>query len=194
MLRILCAAVMAFALSSPALARHRAHHHFHRVGKMMVSRGIAENSLTSHDTDKRMFLSFGEATSARSARHARSSVEYDAGFSGTQVITVARSYLGMGAVFGRSRLWCARFMNFVLARVGYRGTGSDMAKSFLKLPRTSPHVGAIAVLGRHGGGHVGVVTGFDGRGNPIIISGNHGHHVAEARYPKQRVLAYVTAG
>jgi len=46
-------------------------------------------------------------------------------------------------------------------------------------------------FGRHCGGHVGVVSGFDRSGNPIIISGNHGHRVAEAVYPGRRVYAYV---
>lgn len=41
------------------------------------------------------------------------------------------------------------------------------------------------------GGHVGVVSGIDKSGNPIIISGNHGHRVGEAAYPRGRVIAYV---
>ena len=44
---------------------------------------------------------------------------------------------------------------------------------------SGPQVGAIAVMGRHGGGHVGVVTGVDPSGNPIIVSGNHNNTVAE---------------
>ena len=34
------------------------------------------------------------------------------------------------------------------------------------------------------GGHVGVVSGIDASGNPIIISGNHGRRVAEAVYSR----------
>jgi len=41
------------------------------------------------------------------------------------------------------------------------------------------------------GGHVGVVSGVDPHGNPIIISGNHGRKVGEAIYPRSRVIAYV---
>ena len=48
----------------------------------------------------------------------------------------------------------------------------------------APQVGAIAVMGRHGGGHVGVVSGIDANGNPIIVSGNHNHTVAESVYPR----------
>jgi hypothetical protein len=46
-------------------------------------------------------------------------------------------------------------------------------------------------MGRHGGGHVGVVTGVDASGDPIILSGNHNHTVAEAVYPRGRIYAYV---
>ncbi len=44
---------------------------------------------------------------------------------------------------------------------------------------------------RRGGGHVGVVAGIDPNGNPIIISGNHNHTVAESVYPRHRIVAYV---
>jgi uncharacterized protein (TIGR02594 family) len=111
---------------------------------------------------------------------------------GVDLVALARSQLGNGAIYGRHTRWCARFVNWLLEHAGYRGTGSDAARSFLRLPRTSPQVGAIAVLYRKGGGHVGVVTGFDRRGNPVLISGNHGRRgVCEATYPHSRVLAYV---
>jgi uncharacterized protein (TIGR02594 family) len=84
-------------------------------------------------------------------------------------------------------------MNMVLKRAGHRGTGSDMARSFAHYGRrvSGPQVGAIAVMGRRGGSHVGVVSGIDRRGNPIIVSGNHGHRVAESVYPRGRIHAYV---
>jgi uncharacterized protein (TIGR02594 family) len=111
---------------------------------------------------------------------------------GDRLVMIAQSQLGNGAIYGRATLWCGRFMNWALARAGYSGTGSDMAKSFLSFPHTTPHVGAIAVFNRGGKyGHVGIVTGFDAEGNPIIISGNHGHRVARGVYPRRRVLAYV---
>lgn len=146
---------------------------------------------------------FGTASEAK-VRHAHGhrhqqirtvvTASHDFGAEGS-LVSLARSQLGAGAVYGRRSLWCARFMNWTLAHAGYRGTGSDLAKSFLKLPHTSAHVGAIAVLGRGRNGrsgHVGIVTGFDGNGNPIIVSGNHGHRVGDGVYPRQRVLAYVS--
>ena len=38
---------------------------------------------------------------------------------------------------------------------------------------------------------IGIVSGIDPKGNPIVISGNHGHRVAEATYSRGRVYAYV---
>jgi hypothetical protein len=50
----------------------------------------------------------------------------------------------------------------------------------------------IAVLTRRGGGHVGIVTGVDRNGNPILIAGNNGRRqVGISVYPKRRVIAYV---
>jgi len=72
------------------------------------------------------------------------------------------------------------------------GTHSDLAFSFAHYGHevSGPEVGAIAVMGRRGGGHVGIVTGTDGHGNPIIVSGNHGNRVREAVYPRHRIITF----
>jgi uncharacterized protein (TIGR02594 family) len=91
-------------------------------------------------------------------------------------------------------LWCADFMNLVLRKSGLNATGSRAALSYLKYGTKidEPRVGAIAIFSRgKNSGHIGIVHGTDGAGNPIIVSGNHNHKVAEAVYPKSRVLAYV---
>ncbi|MGH6725512.1 MAG: TIGR02594 family protein [Pseudolabrys sp.] len=109
------------------------------------------------------------------------------------LVREARKYMGTNPT-ARSRLWCATFMNLVLARLGYAGTNSDAALSFTEYGHRvpEPEIGAIAVLSRgRRGGHVGVVSGVDAHGNPIIISGNHGHRVGEGVYPRTRVVAYV---
>jgi len=112
---------------------------------------------------------------------------------GSDLVSEARRYLG-GNPTGRGSLWCARFMNLVLEHTGHRGTGSDMANSFASYGHrvSGPQVGAIAVMGRRGGGHVGIITGIDARGNPIMISGNNGNRVREAPVSRGRIYAYVT--
>jgi uncharacterized protein (TIGR02594 family) len=84
-------------------------------------------------------------------------------------------------------------MNMVLQRSGHSGTGSDMARSFANYGQrvSGPQVGAIAVMGRRGGGHVGVVSGIDASGNPILVSGNNRNRVVEAPISRGRIYAYV---
>jgi len=114
------------------------------------------------------------------------------GFGSSNVVAEARRYIG-GNPTGRGSLWCARFMNMVLQHSGHRGTGSDMASSFASYGQrvSGPQVGAIAVMGRRGGGHVGIITGIDAQGNPIMISGNNGNRVREAPISRGRIYAYV---
>ena len=110
----------------------------------------------------------------------------------SNIVAEARRYLG-GNPTDRASLWCARFMNMVLQHSGYRGTGSDLARSFASYGQrvSGPEVGAIAVMGRRGGGHVGIITGIDAAGNPIMISGNNGNRVREAPISRGRIYAYV---
>ena len=127
------------------------------------------------------------ATSSTSGGMATSS-----GFGSSNVVAEARRYLG-GNPTGRGRLWCARFMNMVLERTGLHGTGSDLARSFASYGQrvSGPQIGAIAVMGRRGGGHVGVVSGIDAGGNPIVVSGNNGNRVRETPVSRGRIYAYV---
>jgi uncharacterized protein (TIGR02594 family) len=122
-----------------------------------------------------------------------SALRHRPAFGWPALVTEARKYIGTNPT-KRSKLWCATFMNMVLARVGYPGTGSDAARSFASYGRRihEPKIGAIAVLTRgKNGGHVGIVTGLDKQGNPIILSGNHGRKVGIGVYPRRRVVAYV---
>jgi len=114
------------------------------------------------------------------------------GFGSSNVVAEARRYIG-GNPTSRATLWCARFMNMVLQRTGFQGTGSDAARSFASYGQrvSGPQVGAIAVMARRGGGHVGIVSGIDAAGNPILISGNNRNRVVEAPISRRRVYAYV---
>lgn len=112
-------------------------------------------------------------------------------FGSGDLITDARRYIGTNPT-GRRSLWCGAFMDMVLKQTGHKG-GGNLARAYAKYGRriSGPQVGAIAVMARKGGGHVGVVSGIDASGNPIIISGNHNHTVAESVYPRSRIYAYV---
>lgn len=99
-----------------------------------------------------------------------------------------RAVVAQESFGGASRLWCSDFANMITGG----GTGSRVARSWLTKPRISPQVGAMVVTSRRGGGHVGIVSGFTANGDPIVISGNHGHRVGEGVYPRSRIIAYVS--
>jgi uncharacterized protein (TIGR02594 family) len=167
-----------------ARLRHAAHaSRWERGVAQMQARGLAD-AHASVATD----ASVGPNATVTPAGGAMAS-----SFTSSNVVAEARKYLG-GNPTGRGSLWCARFMNMVLQHSGYRGTGSDMANSFAKYGQrvSGPQVGAIAVMTRgRRGGHVGIITGIDAKGNPIMISGNNGNRVREAPVSRGRIYAYV---
>ncbi|MBV6486932.1 MAG: hypothetical protein GHHEDOFH_00869 [Pseudorhodoplanes sp.] len=111
--------------------------------------------------------------------------------SGGDLIARALADIGKTAyeVGVRPTLWCAAWLNKVLGG----GTGSDLARSYVTYGRRAAPgcIGCIAVLTRgKEGGHVGIVTGYDRSGNPILISGNHNRRVGAGTYPRARVIAW----
>jgi uncharacterized protein (TIGR02594 family) len=209
--------VAAVAISSPAFARshhgayrtvhagHAVHHvrrhfaaHIRRhyaihVGHHYAFRGyhhVIRTARVPHELAVRRLRRFAVAHPNLAPDTASNTAPMSGG--GSSLVMEARHYLG-GNPTGRGSLWCARFMNMVLQHTGHRGTGSDMASSFASYGHhiSGPQVGAIAVMGRRGGGHVGIITGIDARGNPIMISGNNGNRVREAPISRGRIYAYV---
>lgn len=201
-LAIVFAAIAAFV--SPASARphhrhsaerhgyvhHARHHHyrhhargsrFERSAAKLQASGFADTQ-ASYDPNTNVG---GMANNGMAA---------GGGFGGgSGLVSEARRYIG-GNPTGRGSLWCARFMNMVLQHTGHQGTGSDMASSFARYGTrvSGPQVGAIAVMSRgRRGGHVGIITGIDAQGNPIMISGNNGNRVREAPISRGRIYAYV---
>jgi uncharacterized protein (TIGR02594 family) len=150
-----------------------------------------------------MYLPVDQVTPARSARTASKRARRAAtgaakvepvaakAFASSDLVSEARRYLG-GNPTGRGSEWCGAFMDMVLKRTGRKG-GGNLASAYAKYGTrvAGPQIGAIAVMPRRGGGHVGVVSGIDSAGNPIIISGNHNRKVAESVYPRGRITAYV---
>lgn len=110
---------------------------------------------------------------------------------GGNLVAEAKRYLGTNPT-GWGSVWCGRFMAMIAPSAAARVKNPNWARDWAALPKTAPRVGAIAVLKRGRGGHIGVVSGFDRQGNPIIISGNHNRRVGEGVYSKHRVIAYVS--
>jgi uncharacterized protein (TIGR02594 family) len=197
----LCVTAFAFSVS-PASARsyHGARRYAHaQSGGYHARRHIAYRQsrhvarLSRWDAGVAQMRAKGLAdANASIAPSTDSSMSTSGGFGSSNVVAEARRYLG-GNPTGRGSLWCARFMNLVLQHSGYHGTGSDMASSFANYGQrvSGPQVGAIAVMGRRGGGHVGIVSGIDASGNPIVVSGNNGNRVREAPISRGRIYAYV---
>jgi hypothetical protein len=74
-----------------------------------------------------------------------------------------------------------------------RDLGSRIARqAALPLGLTSvvSHLRRFCHCGKHVR-HVGVITGIDAKGNPIMISGNNGNRVREAPVSRGRIYAYV---
>jgi uncharacterized protein (TIGR02594 family) len=160
---------------------------FANANASLTGSSLASSSLASSSLASSSLTGSSLASSAMAGGTATS-----AGFGSSDVVAEARRYIG-GNPTGRGSLWCARFMNMVLARSGHRGTGSDMASSFARYGQrvSGPQIGAIAVMARRGGGHVGIITGIDASGNPIMISGNNRNRVREAPVSRGRIYAYV---
>jgi uncharacterized protein (TIGR02594 family) len=167
-----------------AVRHHHVRYHRHVARSSRIMRTAWRSPRNGFDNSRFAYIS-GSQPNAASAM--------SRGFGGNStIVSEARRYLG-GNPTGRGSLWCARFMNMVLQHTGHRGTGSDMASSFAHYGQrvSGPQVGAIAVMARRGGGHVGIITGLDARGNPIMISGNNGNRVREAPVSRGRIYAYV---
>lgn len=203
-LALFFAAVAAF--SSPASARphHRhsaqrhayVHHAAHHASRYHHDRHYARSSRFERGAAQLQASGFADSQASYNPNvnngMAGGGMAMSGGFGGSGLVSEARRYLG-GNPTGRGSLWCARFMNMVLQHTGHQGTGSDMANSFARYGTrvSGPQVGAIAVMGRRGGGHVGIITGVDAQGNPIMISGNNGNRVREAPVSRGRIYAYV---
>lgn len=203
---LLCS-VAAAVLATSAIARP-VHHHRHAAG---IKQTLAQPQVDVADRDVRYSArqtAVAGVSDGETRRHGRRSIAIaDAraqaqshsnsafgGVTSDSLVNEARKYIGTNPT-SRGSLWCGAFMDLVLKRTGHAG-GGNLASAYAHYGQrvSGPQVGAIAVMGRRGGGHVGVVSGVDPNGNPIIVSGNHNHTVAEAVYPRGRISAYVLPG
>jgi uncharacterized protein (TIGR02594 family) len=169
---ILLASVALAIIAAPALARP-GHRHPHRTA--------AEPAAIE--------LSASEGDRHHRGRRGHSGDAYG-GPTSDSLVSEARSYIGTNPT-GRGSQWCGAFMDLVLKKTGHAG-GGNLARGYARYGTriSGPQVGAIAVMNHH----VGVVSGIDPNGNPIIVSGNHNRTVAESVYPRGRIAAYVMPG
>ena len=191
---LLCTVALAL-LTVPASARpgHKAKHQRHHLARVAVqpelSAGAIRDDRYTNVTVAAQPVT-GEAT--QGTRRSRRGHTGDAfgGFTTNALVSQARAYMGTNPT-GRGRAWCGAFMDLVLKKTGHSG-GGNLARGYARYGTrvSGPQVGAIAVMNSH----VGVVSGIDANGNPIIVSGNHNRTVAESVYPRSRIVAYVVPG
>ena len=107
----------------------------------------------------------------------------------SDVVAVARRYLGSGNFTGYREAWCADAVNSWLRSAGRRPMSGRSAYSALAYgPRTAnPREGDLIVMPHH----VGVFEGWDG-GRVRMISGNWSHRVKEATISQAQVIAFVS--
>lgn len=100
--------------------------------------------------------------------------------------------LGLSWLLGQP--WCGTIMADWLSRTGYPVPDKafralSWADYGVRCP--GPAQGAIAVLTRKGGGHVGLVTGVNQSGSHVrLLGGNQGDAVRESWFLASRVTAY----
>jgi len=190
---LLCSVALIGLTGSAAAGTARHHHHRHAVASAAPapsSAGYADHryAFMRNDWARR----HAHAVSGRRHRTATPAPRSAVGrYSSNELVAEARKYLGTNPT-GRRSLWCGAFMDMILRETGHKG-GGNLALGYVHYGHrvSGPEVGAIAVMKRRGGGHVGVVVGVDANGNPIIVSGNHNHTVAQSVYPRRRIVAYV---
>jgi uncharacterized protein (TIGR02594 family) len=178
---LLCSVAFA-ALAAPAVARPAHRHHAVQVAvQPRDSSGVFD--------DRYPVPAEPEAVSGRLARRSHAGDAYG-GATSDSLVSEARRYIGTNPT-GRGSQWCGAFMDMVLKHTGHAG-GGNLARAYARYGTriSGPQVGAIAVMNHH----VGVVSGIDPNGNPIIVSGNHNRTVAESVYPRGRIAAYVMPG
>lgn len=90
--------------------------------------------------------------------------------------------------------WCGTIMGAWADECGY-----DYPKHYYRalawaawgMPSNGPVLGAVAVLSRNGGGHVGLVTAISPGGRYIrLLGGNQSDAVTEAWFHAYRITAY----
>lgn len=92
--------------------------------------------------------------------------------------------------------WCAAFVNATLQQTGVKGTGSNLARSFLDWGEEAkdPRRGDLAVFSRGDPsgpyGHVGFFDGYNEDGTIRVLGGNQSDAVSLGSYSPDRLLGF----
>jgi uncharacterized protein (TIGR02594 family) len=116
----------------------------------------------------------------------------------TEADAAIKDYLATGGVNldPTTTAWCAAAVNSALAQSGQKGTGSNMARDFLKWGGgvDQPQKGDLAVFSRGDPngpyGHVGFFDGYNQDGSIRVLGGNQSDGVSVASYGKDRLLGF----
>lgn len=169
-----------FAMATPALAHHEKHHRWDRPEHRF------QRDHERHYRGRRHHFR-GPIHNGYSQAPDYSAPQQAYGQGGT-LLSRMESAIGATAyqLGVRPTLWCAAILNKFL----HGGTHSDEAFSYLHYGRsTYPHPGAVAVMGRRGGGHVAVVERVTG-GRVEMISGNYAGRVARESRPINSIISF----
>lgn len=139
---LLCAAALAVTVSTAEARPHHRHRHH---------RSYHHHQVVQQPAEPTSFVSGFQSG-------------FQSGFSaGVGVVDRARQFIGDTAsqVGVRTTLWCSAF----LRKINGAQDVDDRALSWERHQRIAPQVGAVVTMGRGGGGHVGVVSGFTAKGD-----------------------------
>ena len=105
----------------------------------------------------------------------------------------------LGAAYGNDAVpWCGLFVAECFRAAGFKpprawvGLRAKQWASWgvdVGMVATRPPLGAVAVFGREGGGHVGFVVGAYRGGALAILGGNQADAVNVRRFPRNRLIA-----
>jgi len=179
------AAIFLITVCNQAEARKHKHHRYHSYSQQVsIQEFCGERYCSDHSRNI-----VTQAVSHANPHKVRSTISISYG----GLLSRAEQYLGTNPT-GWNHVWCGRFMAMIAPDKAALVKNPNWARDWARLPGAHRGIGSpgdIVVLSRGRGGHIGVLKGYDGRGNPIIISGNHGRSVGEGVYSASRVIAYV---
>ena len=103
----------------------------------------------------------------------------------------------LGIAYGADSVpWCGLFVAHCVTQAGLKPPPIAIrAKAWatwgdaIGTTATRPPLGAVAVFGRDGGGHVGFIMGVHANGDLDILGGNQGDAVNVRRFPRTRLIA-----